>query len=121
MKKVISVILVAVMAFGCFGIVGMAAPVHSFTTESGIEVFMETVLYKSNVYKMQFPSVEDYATKLDSTEGDYAIPGEINDLSYECIFPAGTTKFSCMLSLTGDGDWYGVNVNSDDHAQYWEK
>lgn len=121
MKKVISVILAVIMTLSCFGVVGLAAPVHSFMTESGVEIFMERVLYKSNVYKMQFPSVEDYATKLSSTEGDYAIPGEINDLSYECVFPAGTTNFSCMLSLTGNSDWYGVQVNSDDHAQYWEK
>ena len=42
MKKVLSVILAVILAFGCFSVVGMAAPVHSFMTESGVEVFMET-------------------------------------------------------------------------------
>ena len=121
MKKVISVILAAAVALGCLCVTASAAPAKSFMTESGVEVFMEKVLYKSDVYKMQFPSSENYAVKLDSTEGDYAIPGEINDLSYICVFPAGTTKFTCKLSLTGDGDWYGVYVNSEEHTQYWEK
>lgn len=121
MKKALSVILAVIMAFTCLGVTAFAAPANSFTTDSGVEVFMETVLYKSDVYKMQFPSKDNYAVKLDSTQGDYAIPGEINDLSYTCVFPAGTTDFTCKLSLTGDGDWYGVTVNSVEHVQYWEK
>lgn len=120
MKKFISVILVAVMAFGCFGVVSMAAPVNSFVTESGVEVFIESVLYKSNVYTMQFPSVEDYSTKVTSTEGDYAIPGEINDLSYKYVFPAGTTDASARVSVD-EKNWYGVSINCNDHSNYWAK
>ena len=121
MKKIISVILAVLIAVSCLGVTAFAAPANSFMTESGVEIFIEDVLYKSNTIAMQFPSKEDYSTKVSSTEGDYAIPGEINDLSYKCIFPAGTTKFNCKVSLTGEDDWYGVHVNCDDHANYWKK
>ncbi len=121
MKKTVSVILAVIMALGCLGVTASAAPAKSFMTESGVEVFIESTLYKSNVYAMQFPSVEDYSTKVSSTEGDYAIPGEINDLSYKYIFPAGTTKFTCMVSLDGNGGWHGVHVNYEEHANYWTK
>lgn len=121
MKKVLSVILAVIMAFGCFSVVGIAAPVHSFTTESGVEVFIEDVLYKSDKYTMLFPKVGDYSTKISSTPGDCVIPCEINDLSYKCIFPAGTTEISCMVSLTGENDWYGVEINYEEHSNYWTK
>ena len=121
MKKIISAILAVIMALTCLGVTASAAPAKSFITESGVEVFIEPVLYKSNAYTMQFPSPENYSVKLSSTEGDYAIPGEINDLSYRYIFPAGTTKFSCTLSLNGEDNWHGVHVNYEEHAQYWAK
>ncbi|MBQ6932712.1 MAG: endonuclease/exonuclease/phosphatase family protein [Clostridia bacterium] len=121
MKKVISVILAVVITLGCFAVTASAAPAKSFMTESGVEVFIESMLYKTDMYQMQFPSPEDYSVKLSSTEGDYAIPGEINDLSYIYIFPAGTTKFSCTLSLNGEDNWHGVHVNCEEHIQYWGK
>lgn len=121
MKKVISVILAVVIALSCFGVMASAAPAKSFMTESGVEVFIEPVLYKSNTHTMQFPSPDDYTIKLSSTEGDYAIPGEINDLSYKYVFPAGTTKFTAMVSLTGDGDWHGLYLDCNQHINYWPK
>lgn len=121
MRKVLSVILAVIIAVGSLGVTAFAAPANSFMTESGVEIFIEDVLYKSDTIAMQFPSKEDYSVKVSSTEGDYAIPGEINDLSYKYVFPAGTTKFNCMVSLTGEDGWYGVQVNCDDHANYWTK
>ena len=121
MKKVFSVILAVVITLGCFAVTASAAPAKSFMTESGVEVFIEDVLYKSDKYTMLFPKQGDYATKISSTPGDCVIPCEINDLSYKCIFPAGTTEISCMVSLTGENDWYGVEINYEEHSNYWTK
>ncbi len=121
MKKVISVILAVVITLGCFAVTASAAPAKSFMTESGVEVFIEDVLYKSDKYTMLFPKQGDYATKISSTPGDCVIPCEINDLSYKYIFPAGTTEISCMVSLTGESNWYGVEIDYEDNANYWMK
>ena len=121
MKKGLSVILAVIMALGCLGVTASAAPASSFMTETGVEVFMENMLYKSDKYTMLFPSKGDYATKISSTPGDCVIPCEINDLSYKYIFPAGTTEISCMVSLNGESNWYGVEINYEEHSNYWTK
>lgn len=121
MKKTLCTILAVIMALSSFSVAVSAAPAQSFMTESGVEVFMEKVLYKSDKYTMLFPKQGDYATKISSTPGDCVIPCEINDLGYKYVFPAGTTEISCMVSLTGESNWYGVEINYEEHANYWTK
>lgn len=121
MKKVLSVVLAVITALGCLSVTAFAAPASSFMTESGVEVFIENVLYKSDKYTMLFPKLGDYATKIGSTPGDCVIPCEINDLSYKYIFPAGTTEISCLVSLDGESNWYGVEINYEEHSNYWTK
>ncbi len=119
MKKSISVILSVLLALSCLS-VGLTAQAKDSVTESGVVVTMETVLYKSDVHTMQFPSKADYATKLTSTPGDFAISGDINDLGYTLVFPAGTTELSAKVSLD-EQVWHGVTINSVDHSNYWVK
>lgn len=121
MKKAISFILTALLVFSCMIFTGVVANAENFETESGVKITIADTLYKTTQYPMQFPAVGDYTTKISSTLGDYAIPGEINDLAYAFVFPAGTTALSCKVSLTSEGDWYGVAINSEQHSNYWEK
>ena len=37
------------------------------------------------------------------------------------VFPAGTTKIECLLSLDGEDNWRGYKVNSTQNPNYWEK
>ena len=122
MKKTLCLILALLMAFSCFGVaVPVTANAQSFTTENGVKVEMAPFLYKSALYQMEFPSHQSYEIKEKSTAGDYAISRELNDLSYTFIFPAGTTKIECLLSLNGENNWRGFRINSTDNANYWEK
>ncbi|MBO7320218.1 MAG: hypothetical protein J6V06_09405, partial [Clostridia bacterium] len=77
---------------------------EKFETENGVQVEIAPFLYKSALYQMEFPSHQSYEIKEKSTVGDYAISGEINDLSYTFVFPAGTTKITCKVSLNGKTD-----------------
>ena len=120
MKKIICLVLSLVMAFGCFGIVPFSAVAADFVTENGVQVEIAPYLYKSTAYQMEFPSHQSYEIKEKSTEGDYAISRELNDLSYKFVFPAGTTKIECMVSLDSE-NWRGFRINSTNNANYWEK
>lgn len=122
MKKIISLILALIMTFGCFGLSsGVIAVADSSETEKGVQVQIAPFLYKSTLYQMEFPSHQSYDIKEKSVAGDYAISRELNDLSYTFVFPAGTTKIDCSLSLNGETDWRGFTVNSTEHPSYWEK
>ena len=118
MKKIISLILAVILAFGCICIPASAA---SFVTEKGVQVEIASYLYKSVLYPMEFPSAESYEIKEKSLEGDYAISRELNDMSYTFVFPAGTTEIECYVSLDGQTNWRGVTVNSTEHSLYWPK
>ena len=100
---------------------GIIAHAESFETEKGVQVEMAPFLYKSTLYQMEFPSHQSYEIKEKSNAGDYAISRELNDISYTFVFPAGTTKIECMLSLNGETDWRGFHINSTDNPSYWEK
>lgn len=119
MKKVISLLLAIVMALGCFS--GITAFAATFETENGVQVAIAPFLYKSASYQMEFPSHADYSVKEKSNEGDYAISRELNDLAYTFVFPAGTTKIECMVSLDGESNWRGFTINSTDNPSYWVK
>ena len=128
MKKILCLILSAVIVFSGFGFIGAGilsdsaiAYAESFETENGVQVEIAPFLYKSTLYQMEFPSHQSYEIKEKSTEGDYAISRDINDLSYTFVFPAGTTKIDCNVSLNGETDWRGFTVNSVDNPNYWEK
>jgi len=129
MKKTLCLILTVVMTLNVFCFAGlnedlstnMIARAESFETENGVQVEIAPFLYKSTLYQMEFPSHQSYEIKEKSTVGDYAISRELNDLSYTFVFPAGTTKIECMLSLNGETNWRGVTVNSTEHPNYWEK
>ena len=123
MKKIISLFLVAVIALSCFSFYGVAfvADATSFKTENGVQVEMAKFLYKSTLYKMEFPSHRSYGIKETSIEGDYAISRELNDLSYTFVFPAGTTEIKCQVSLDGKTDWRGFSVNAVENPNYWAK
>lgn len=100
---------------------GITAHAESFFTENDVQVEISSFLYKSTLYQMEFPSRQSYEIKEKSTAGDYAISRELNDLSYTFVFPAGTTKIECMVSLNGETDWRGLTVNSTDNPNYWAK
>ena len=121
MKKILSLILVAVLSLSCFCIGNVTADAESFTTEKGVKVEMAPYLYKSALYQMEFPSHQSYEIKEKSIAGDYAISRELNDLSYTFVFPAGTTKIECMVSLNGENNWRGFRVNAVENPNYWEK
>ena len=123
MKKIISLLLVAVITLICVGFVGgsFVAEAASFKTENGVQVEMAKFLYKSTLYKMEFPSHQSYNIKETSIEGDYAISRELNDLSYTFVFPAGTTEIKCQVSLDGETDWRGFSVNAVENPNYWVK
>lgn len=120
MKKILCLILAMVLAFSCFCLTGSVAYAESFETENGVKVEMAPYLYKSALYQMEFPSHQSYEIKEKSIEGDYAISRELNNLAYNFVFPAGTTKIECKVSLDGE-NWRGYTVNSTDHPNYWEK
>ena len=125
MKKILCLILATVLTFSCFCFTDAGAPItadaESFTTEKGVQVEMAPYLYKSALYQMEFPSHQSYQIKEKSKAGDFAISRELNDLSYTFIFPAGTTKIECMVSLDGEKDWRGFRVNAEENSNYWEK
>ena len=120
MKKLLSLILALVITLSCCAF-AIPAGAAKFETEKGVQVEMAPYLYKSALYQMEFPSHQGYAIKEKSKEGDYAISREINDLSYTFIFPAGTEKIECLLSLDGESTWRGFRINSTENANYWEK
>ncbi len=123
MKKILCLILTLVLTLSCFCFngLGVISYAENFETENGVQVEMAPLLYKSTLYQMEFPSHQSYEIKEKSSEGDYAISRELNDLSYTFVFPAGTTKIECMLSLNGETDWRGFNINSTENPNYWEK
>lgn len=123
MKKILSLILATVIALSglCFAIPGSVAEAASFETENGVKVEIAPFLYKSTLYQMEFPSHQSYEIKEKSDEGDYTISRELNDLSYVFVFPAGTTKITCNLSLDGETNWRGFTINSTDNPNYWVK
>lgn len=125
MKKLLCLILAVIIATGCFCLTDFGTPLianaKGFETEKGVQVEMETMLYKSTLYQMEFPSHKSYEIKEKSAVGDYAISRELNDLSYTFVFPAGTTKIECMVSLNGETDWRGFRINAVDNHNYWEK
>lgn len=120
MKKLLSLALALLIAFSCCA-VAFPAGAAVFETENGVQVEMAPFLYKSTAYQMEFPSHQSYEIKEKSTPGHYTISREINDLAYTFIFPAGTTKIECNVSLDGETDWRGFRINSDENANYWEK
>ena len=123
MKKTLCLVLTLVIALTCLclPLSGISASAADFETENGVQVEMAPFLYKSTLYQMEFPSRQSYEIKEKSNVGDYAISRELNDLSYTFVFPAGTTKIDCMLSLDGETEWRGFNVNSTDNPSYWVK
>lgn len=120
MKKILCLILTIAIAMGCFCL-PISANAEGFVTEKGVQVEIAPFLYKSTLYQMEFPSRQSYEIKEKSLAGDYAISRELNDLSYTFVFPAGTTKIECMLSLDGEINWRGVTINAEEHSNYWEK
>ena len=125
MKKILCLILTIVITLSCFCTMpfsfGINAHAESFETENGVQVEMAPFLYKSTLYQMEFPSHQSYEIKEKSVFGDYTISRELNDLSYTFVFPAGTTKIECKLSLDGETDWSGFTVNDVENPSYWEK
>ena len=126
MKKLFCMILSVVLMLNCFclfgiGNTGITAGAKSFETENGVKVEIAPFLYKSALYPMEYPSHQSYAIKEKSADGDYAISRELNDLSYTFVFPAGTTKIECNVSLNGENGWTGFRINSTDNPNYWEK
>ena len=123
MKKIFCLILAALIAFSgvCLPGTGIVAGAEMFETEKGVQVEMAPFLYKSTLHQMEFPSHQSYDIKEKSIAGDYAISGELNDLSYTFVFPAGTTKIDCKLSLNGETDWRGFTVNHIENPSYWAK
>ncbi len=120
MKKLLCLILTLIMTFSCFSI-AFTADAAVFETENGVQVRIAPYLYKSTLYQMEFPSHQSYEIKEKSIPGDYTISREINDLSYTFVFPAGTTKIECNVSLDGETNWRGFNINAENNPNYWEK
>lgn len=118
MKKLLCVFLALMMTLSCFGVVSSALP---FETERGVQVEIAPFLYKSAAYQMEYPSHQSYEIKEKSDAGDYAISSQLNDLSYKFVFPAGTTKIECLVSLDGENNWRGFRINSQENPNYWEK
>lgn len=129
MKKTLCLILTTILFLSCICFadsdmpfsVGVIAEAESFKTENGVEVKMAPFLYKSTLYQMEFPNRQDYTIKDKSLEGDYALSREINDISYTFVFPVGTTKIECMVSLNGEDGWRGFRINDEKNSSYWEK
>ena len=129
MKKLLCLILTLVITLSCLCLPGFIGPSLSgivahagrFETENGVQIQMSPYIYKSAAYPMEYPSHESYEIKEKSAEGDYAISREINDLSYTFVFPAGTTAIECCVSLSGEGDWTGFDINHIDNPSYWVK
>ncbi len=129
MKKILSLVLTIVILFSSFCFANLGLPFETsiiahaerFETESGVQVEIAPFLYKSTLYQMEFPSHLSYDIKEKSVVGDYAISREINDLGYTFVFPAGTTKIECNVSLDGITNWSGFSVNDKNHSYYWEK
>lgn len=129
MKKIFTLIFTIAIILSSFGFAdfnmpfssGITAYAESFETENGVQVKMEPFLYKSTLYQMEFPSHQSYEIKEKSLAGDYAISRELNDLSYTFVFPAGTTKIECLLSLDGETGWRGFTINDADNPNYWAK
>lgn len=124
-KKVISLVLVFAMLASFAGMTGFTpsiiAEAKHILTASGAEITMWSTIYKINyVYTMTYPKAGDYSTTLTSDEGDYAIPqvDGFNELAYDIICPAGTTKFGAYCSLDGQ-TWRGWTVNSTDNPSYF--
>jgi exonuclease III len=112
--------LAIILAVSCVG-VPLAVGVDGETSEAAVQVEIAPFLYKSALYQMEFPSHQSYEIKEKSTQGDYAISREINDLSYAFTFPAGTTKIDCKVSLDGETNWRGFSINSEENPSYWQK
>ncbi len=125
MKKLFCVILTFVITLSCFCFsetsMTLTASAEAFETQNKVQVQIAPFLYKSALYQMEFPSHQSYDIKEKSNVGDYAISRELNDLSYVFVFPAGTTKIQCLVSLDGETDWRGFTVNDRDNPSYWEK
>ena len=123
MKKLLSLLLTLAIAFSCvcFADIDVKSSAKDFETENGVQVEMAEFLYKSTLYQMEFPSRQSYDVKEKSLVGDYAISRELNELAYTFVFPAGTTKIECMVSLDGETNWRGFNVNSEKNPSYWVK
>lgn len=115
MKKLFCIILAVVIALSCF-----AFSVNA-ETEKDIKIEIAPFLYKSTLYQMEFPSHQSYGIKEKSVEGDYTISRELNNLAYTFTFPEGTTEIDCKVSLNGETDWRGYNLNVKDNPNYWEK
>ena len=109
-----------IITLGCFTD-GIVAYADSFETENGVQVEIAPFLYKSTLYQMEFPSHLSYNIKEKSVQGDYAISRELNNLAYTFVFPAGTTKFECKLSLDGKTDWCGVSLKDTESPSFWPK
>ena len=120
MKKLISLLLTAILVLSSFGF-ALTASAAVTVTENGVQIEMAPFLYKSALYTMEYPSHQSYAIKETSAEGDYAISREINDLAYTFVFPAGTTEIACKVSLDGKTDWRGFTVNAEENPNYWVK
>lgn len=116
MKKLFCFILTIVIV-----LTGIIAYAESVETEKGVQIEIAPFLYKSTIYPMEFPSRLSYNIKEKSVQGDYAISRELNDLAYTFVFPAGTTKFECKVSLNGETDWQGVSLNDTVNPSYWPK
>ncbi len=129
MKKALCLIFTIVIIFGCVCFGGSAVPFSAgisanaigFETEGGVQVKIAPFLYKSTLYQMEFPSHQSYDIKEKSNAGDYAISRDLNDLSYIFVFPAGTTEIRCQLSLNGETNWRGFNINSTENPSFWPK
>ncbi len=128
MKKAISLVLATIFVLSYFGLAGveyspsgLTAQAMDIVTESGVQVTIESILYKSNAHTMQFPNADHYATKETSTPGDYVISRDINNLGYRFVFPAGTTELSGTISLDGETNWRGVRINATNAPEFWPK
>ncbi|MEE1010584.1 MAG: hypothetical protein U0L11_00950, partial [Acutalibacteraceae bacterium] len=120
MKKIFCFILTVVITLICFAN-SIVTYADSFETENGVKVEIAPFLYKSTLYQMEFPSRLSYNIKEKSVQGDYAISRELNDLAYTFVFPAGTSKFECKVSLDGETNWQGVSLNDTENPSYWPK
>ncbi len=129
MKRTFCLILTVILTLSCLCLPNFSmsfsplttASAVGFETESGVQIEISPFLYKSTLFPMEFPSHQSYDIKESSTAGDYAISREINDLSYIFTFPAGTTAIECLVSLNGETDWRGFNINTTKNPSFWEK
>lgn len=121
MKRFLSLTIAVTLVLSCFCFSNIIANAEYFETESGVQITIEKVLFKSANHTMQFPSVEDYDVKQTSDAGDYTVSKDINDLGYTIVFPAGTTKAEVLLSLDENGEWFGFRINPQVNSGYWGK